>query len=213
MCIYDLLQVLLIKTHIRSSYKPVHLTLWHSVSHLTLISSSLLSLSKVIWLNAFSFWTLYMGASTVFCCVNVNLIGCLEQICELAWAFLDVRMRILWFWLWWRCFYIEEFQAILSPQREQECHKHLYPHVSRHARIVGACTCVYVHALLPSDGHYQICVSAGSPLCPHVFGFHYYLIAANKQFMSLNWGNTLHPDIRLSNHHDFLSLSSSSCWK
>ncbi len=39
--IYDLLQVLLIKTHIRSSYKPVHLTLSISVSYLTLISGSL----------------------------------------------------------------------------------------------------------------------------------------------------------------------------
>lgn len=74
-------------------------------------------------------------------------------------------------------------------------------------------TCVHVHALLPPDGHYQLCVSAGSSLCPHVFRFHYYLIAANKQLMPLNWGNTLYPDTRLSNHLDFLSLSSSSYGK
>lgn len=38
--IYDLLQALLIKTHIPSIYKPVHLTLSISVSHLTLITGS-----------------------------------------------------------------------------------------------------------------------------------------------------------------------------
>lgn len=31
--------------------------------------------------------------------------------------------------------------------------------------------------------------------------------------MPLNWGNTLFPDIRLGNHLDFLSLSSSSYGK
>lgn len=31
--------------------------------------------------------------------------------------------------------------------------------------------------------------------------------------MPLNWGNTLYPDTRLSNHLDFLSLSFSSCGK
>lgn len=81
------------------------------------------------------------------------------------------------------------------------------------SRNVGACTCAHVHALLPPDGHYQICVSAGSPICPHAFEFHYYLTAANKQFMPLNWGNTLYPDTRLSNHHDVLSLPSSSYGK
>lgn len=73
--------------------------------------------------------------------------------------------------------------------------------------------CVIVHALFPPEGRYQIQVSPGSPLCPYVFGFHYYLIAANKQFMPLNWGNILYPDTWLSNHLDFFSLSSSSCGK
>lgn len=72
---------------------------------------------------------------------------------------------------------------------------------------------MHVHALLPPDRHYQICASAGSPLCPYVFEFHYYLIAANKQIVPLNLGNTLDPDTRLSNHLDFLSLSSSSYGK
>lgn len=67
---------------------------------------------------------------------------------------------------------------------------------------------------LPPDAYLTwTCVTAGSPICPHVFGFHSYLTAVNKQFMPFNLGNTLHPDTRWSNHLDFLSLSASSYGK
>lgn len=67
---------------------------------------------------------------------------------------------------------------------------------------------------LPPDAYLTwTCVTAGSPICPHVFGFHSYLTAVNKQFMPFNLGNTLHPDTRWRNHLDFLSLSASSYGK
>lgn len=85
---------------------------------------------------------------------------------------------------------------------------HLYSPLSSHVRNVHGRVYAYALYLLFLHRHYQICVSADSPLCPHVFGFCYYLVASNKQFMPLNWGNTLYPDTWLSNHLDFLSLCS-----
>lgn len=147
-------------------------------------------------------------------CENLNLTG-LGQMYALACFFLDGRFcdsgyceHVSKLDSLKRCYCNTKF-IFITTDRQKESHKHLYPRVSRHVRNV--CACVYVHALLPPDGHYQICVSLGCSLCPHVF--HYYLIAANKQFMPLNWGNTLYPDTRLSNHLDFRSLSSSSCGK
>lgn len=89
-------------------------------------------------------------------------------------------------------------------QTKPKCHKHLYPQeMSVHVYVV-----LLLLTLLLTLSDLCICWHP-----PHVFGFHYYLIAANKQFMPLNWGNKLYPDTRLSNHLDFLSLSSSSCGK
>ncbi len=90
--IYDLLQVLLIKTHIPSLYMPAHLTLSISVSYLTLISGSLnpfISVKSHL-IECLQFLD-FIHEGLAFYCVNLNMISYLEQMCELAWSFLDVR--------------------------------------------------------------------------------------------------------------------------
>lgn len=89
---------------------------------------------------------------------------------------------------------------VLSITNHNKSQRRLYPQEMSVNMHLCMCMLCVLH------GHYQMCVSACSSICHHVFGFHYYLTAANKQFMPLNWGNTLYPDTRLGNHLDFLSF-------
>lgn len=101
------------------------------------------------------------------------------------------------------CVFLSPFPLKLCACRKKlKCHKHLDLLVSHEC------------ALLPPDEYLTCaCVSAGCPICPHVFGILCYLTAVNKQCMPLNLDSTLYPDTQLSNHLDFLSRSASSYGK
>lgn len=104
-------------------------------------------------------------------------------------------------------FYDDSPNCSCSAATQHKCHKPLYPP----EMLVHAWVCVCACTLTPWWTLSYLYIS--SPLCPHVFEFHYYLTAANKQFAPLNGSNALHPDTRLSNRREFLCLSSSSYGK
>lgn len=64
-------------------------------------------------------------------------------------------------------------KTLLLPQADKNCH-----HVSSCVQ-----TRISVCIQIPPKRDDQVCVSTGSPLCPHVYRFYYYLMAANKQFL------------------------------
>lgn len=103
----------------KNTYSITLQYLYTNVQYLSFLSQS----DHIFWPLVFGllFW-----ASTVFCCVNHNMIDCLEPMCELAWSFGDVQLEkshedsvIL--------LSLQQPNTFLLSQTKHECHKHLYP--------------------------------------------------------------------------------------